>query len=200
MKDKLKNVFLILLVVAFMSFLLISSILDLTNKKDFHTVHADGALEILSVEHAINGLIPVGTDHYYFVLDEKTLDAYLVKAPKNWLKKNFKENGRSENVNGVEISGLAKKVSDFQTSRELASRAVSIEDVTYPMGVECCLDLTYKEKAIKKLVLFFLSLFIMAFLVWLVKHKGQVDIKPVYMKLLLVVAIVWLYFLLTVLR
>ena len=74
MKKKIGNVFLILLGIVMLLYLLITAVLDLTNKEDLHTVHVDGAFAILELEHSINGLIPIGTDHYYIGIEEDTMD------------------------------------------------------------------------------------------------------------------------------
>lgn len=75
MKKKLGNVFLLLLFVGLLAYLLVSAVLDLTNKKDIHTVQIETACKVLELEHSINGLIPIGTDHYYIGIEEDTMDA-----------------------------------------------------------------------------------------------------------------------------
>lgn len=54
--------------------LLVSAVLDLTNKKDIHTVRIEAVCKVLELEHSINGLIPIGTDHYYIGIEEDTMD------------------------------------------------------------------------------------------------------------------------------
>lgn len=61
MKEKLGNAFLTLIAIGLLLYLLISAVLDLTNKKDLQTVKLDEAFSLLEIEHSINGLIPIGT-------------------------------------------------------------------------------------------------------------------------------------------
>lgn len=198
MKKKIGNVFLILLGIVMLLYLLITAVLDLTNKEDLHMVHVDGAFAILELEHSINGLIPIGTDYYYVGVEEETLDAYLIKAPKNWLEKNFNSENMSLQAGGMQITALLKKVSDFDTARELSSRASQIEELQYPFGTEYCLDLGYKQMAIKKLILFVLSIIIIITGVSIFKKTNEV--KPAVVKCWLVALIIWLVLLLGVFR
>ncbi|MGN0402216.1 MAG: hypothetical protein ACI4HQ_08160 [Acetatifactor sp.] len=145
--------FLILLFAGLLIYLLLSAVLDLTNKKDIHTVTIDGAFEVLELEHSINGLIPIGTDYYYIGIEEETFDAYIIKASKKWLEKNFDSDYMAINPEGMQITALAKKVSDYETARELQTRAAQIEELQYPLGTEYCLDLGYRQTAIVKLLL-----------------------------------------------
>ncbi len=153
MKEILKKLFLILLAVFFIGYLLVTAVLDLTNKKDIHTINADGAVEILEVEHSINGLIPVGKDHYYLGIDEETMDACYIKASKGWYKKNFDETGHAKISGGLDITSLSKEVSDFDVEQELINRSYAYEGVNYIISPDHCLVLSYKIDAIMKLAL-----------------------------------------------
>ena len=95
MKEKGKTIFLVFLVVLFVGYLLVTAVLDLTNKKDIYTVNIDYAGEVLAIEHSIGGLIPIGKDHYYLGVDEDTMEAVFVKGSKNWLSKNFDSEGNA---------------------------------------------------------------------------------------------------------
>lgn len=79
MKEKLSNAFLIIIFAAAIGYLMVTAVLDLTNKKDLKTVSVDRASEILEVEHSINGLIPIGKDHYYIGVSPNSNDALLQK-------------------------------------------------------------------------------------------------------------------------
>lgn len=86
MKKKLQTVVLTIFVIVVIAFLAITGIKDLTNKDDLYTVRIDAGAEILAVEHSINGLIPIGTDHYYWAINEETMESYVILASKNWGK------------------------------------------------------------------------------------------------------------------
>lgn len=162
MKEKAKNIFLIFLAVLCVGYLLVTAILDLTNKADLHTIRVDAAFEIMEVEHSINGLIPIGKDHYYIGVTEETGQAYLIHASKSWFGKHFDDDYLAKDAGGVTLTALAKKVSDYSVSRELASRAEQIDGVTYPLGTDYCMERSYKSEAILKLV----DLVLIAGLAW----------------------------------
>ena len=157
MKKKLSSVFGILVLVGLFTYFLISAVLALTNKKDLHTINLAGAFEILKVEHAINGLIPIGTDHYYIGVEEGSYDAYIIKASKRWFKNNFDSDYLARDADGIQITALADKVHDGKICRELQSRTAQIEELNYPLGTEYCLNKGYKVNAIMKL---FIVLFV----------------------------------------
>ena len=157
MKKKLSSVFGILVLVGLFMYFLVTAIMDLTNKKDLHTINLAGAFEILEVEHAINGLIPIGTDHYYIGIEEGSYDAYIIKASKRWFKNNFDSDYLAKDADGIQITALADKVHDGKICRELQSRTAQIEELNYPLGTEYCLNKGYKVNAIMKL---FIVLFV----------------------------------------
>lgn len=151
MKEKIKNIFLAALGIGVVLYLCISGIMDMTDTRNVRVITIHEAGRILQLEHSINGLIPIGTDYYYLGIDDMTGNAYLIKASKGWLKKNFDANYQSLNPDGLEIKGLTKKVSDFQTERELSSRLSQIEGLSYPFGIGC-LHLDYFVMAMLKIV------------------------------------------------
>ena len=152
MKEMARRVFLVLLVVLFIGYLLVTAIYDLTNKKDLHTVQVDEAVEFLVVEHSISGLIPIGKDYYYLGVDDETAEACIIKASKSWYKKNFDESGVAIQVGGITLTSLAKEPQKFEIGRELASRASQLEGLEFVIAPDYCLDLSYKVNAILKLV------------------------------------------------
>lgn len=178
MKKKLGNVFLVLLALGLVWLLCISAIMDLVNQKDLHTVRLNGAFSVLEIEHSINGLIPIGTDYYYLGYEDGTNNAYVIKASKHWLDKKFDADYRALDSKGVEITALAKKVSDFQTSQELANRLSQAGEMNYPIGAENCLVVDYKKNAIVKLIDFVLLLCVAATGVYIFSNKH--DVKPAY--------------------
>lgn len=174
MKKKLGNAFLILLFVGVLMYFLITAVMDLTNKKDLHTMNLAGAFELLEVEHSINGLIPVGTDYYYIGIEEASYDAYIIKASKKWLEKNFDSNHMAKEAGGIRITALAGKVSDYKISRELYSRVVSMEELNYPLGTEYCLNMGYMTDAMIKLMVVVLCVILVITGIYFVKNKGEV--------------------------
>ena len=86
MKKKIGNIVLILFIVVMMLYLLISAVMELTAKDEKYDIRVYMAAEALELEHSINGLIPIGTDYYYVAIEEKTDDAYIVKAPKKLIE------------------------------------------------------------------------------------------------------------------
>ena len=54
------------------------------------------ATEIYTVDHKINGIIPMGTEHYYFVMSEDGSSPMLIKASRKWFDKNFKADGTAK--------------------------------------------------------------------------------------------------------
>lgn len=177
MKKKLSNAFAILILVGIFMYLLITAILDLTNKKDLHTINLAGAFEILEVEHAINGLIPIGTDHYYIGIEEESYDAYIIKASKRWFKNNFDSDYMAKDAGGVQITALAGKVNSFKISRELQSRIAQIEELNYPLGTEYCLNMGYKVNAIMKL---FIVAFVILTIIAIAFSKPERKANPVF--------------------
>lgn len=173
MKKFGKVIAILFLTVILLYFFLISPILDLTNKKDLHTINLAGAFEILEVEHAINGLIPVGKDYYYIGIENETYDAYIIKASKKWLENNFDADYMAKDADGLRITALADKVHDSSISWELQSRAKSIEGLNYPLGIEYCLNMEYKTGAILKLIVVGLFVILIIAEIPAVKHKWE---------------------------
>lgn len=189
---------LILLLVGLQIYLLATSVMDLTNKKDLHTVTLDGAFKVLELKHSINGLIPIGTDYYYLGINGDTYDAYLIKASQKWLNNKFGSDHIALDVNGVQITGLAKEVSDYQASREIEKQLSRLEGVNYPLGKLYCLNLEYRLTAVLKLIDFALILASVIMGVYISGNKG--DVKPIYGKLWIAVMVIALVLLIGIIR
>lgn len=198
MKKKLGKVLLVILFAAVLLWMPVSAVMDLMNKKDLHTVRLDGAFEVLELEHSINGLIPIGTDYYYIGVEEESGDAYIIKASKKWLKNNFGSDHMSIAPEGVEVTALAKKVSDYKTSDELTSRASQADGLNYPLGTKYCLDIGYKMDAALKLVVFTLFVFLIGTGIYIFKNKG--DVSPALAKCWVVVMIITVLLFIGVIR
>ncbi|MCR5418258.1 MAG: hypothetical protein K6E84_05020 [Lachnospiraceae bacterium] len=196
MKEKAKKLFLILIVVMVVGYLLVTALLDLTNKKDIYTVHADEGAQVLEVEHSINGLIPVGKDYYYVVVDDATMQACIVKASKRWFNKNFDENGMAVSPGGVTITSLAKNIDDFDVRDEIERRASSIEGVSFAVSPDNSLVLSYKQDAVEKLLVLLMTA-AMAFGVMKIAKREE-EVPAIVRKLCLVAVILYLVFFLKV--
>lgn len=198
MKEKLRNAFALLIIVGLFMYFLITAVLALTNKKDLHTINLAAAVEMLEVEHTINWLIPVGSDHYYVGIEEGSYDAYIIKASKKWLGNHFDSNHMAKDASGVQITALAVKVSDYKISEELSSRAAQLEGLNYPLGTDYCLNMGYKAEAIIKLIVVFSCVFlIITEIFYFSKKKGEV--KPIFVKCWLAVLLIMVVLLLKLL-
>ena len=181
----------------FVGYLTVTAILDLTNKKDIHTFKADDAVEILVIEHSVNGIIPLGKDHYYLGVDENTDDACVIKASPGWYKKNFDDNGHAVSSGGITVTALSKKARKFEVEQELAARVSAYEGINLTVPPNYPLELGYRLNAILKLVMLVLTV---AMFFW---GKRIVDSKedrnPTEVKIFAAVLIIVLILLLKVL-
>lgn len=184
MKEKIGSVLFYVIIVGTVAYMAFSAVSDLTNRRDVHTVTIQEAYSVLQIEHSINGLIPIGTDYYYLGVNDENGDAYLIKASKKWLKNNFDEEFQSKEPNGLQITGLVKKVSDFKTEYELENRLSVLEGVQYPYEMTGCMNLNYIMIALLKLfdVLFLIVVFFTGR--YIVKYKNTVS--PLLIKVWLV--------------
>ncbi len=161
----------VLMVLGIAVYLIATAILDMTNKEDLHTVNIDMATEVLEVEHSISGLIPMGTDHYYIGINEDTAEAYIIKAPKKWLKENFGVDKMARKAGGLDITALAKSITDSETRNAISSNVSQVDELTYPVGTNY-LDTGYKSKIVTKLILFAGMLFL-AISGFVIMKKGR---------------------------
>lgn len=153
MRPGFKKFLAILLGIMFIGYLLVTGIADLINKKEVITVRIDECVSLLDIEHSINGLIPVGTDHYYLGVNNETLEACIIKASKRWYAKNFDDKSRAVLADGLTVTSLSKKAGDFEVEKELASRASQLEGLNLVTAPGYSLELDYRFNAICKLVL-----------------------------------------------
>ena len=195
-KKKAQNIFLILLVLMFVGYLLVTGIGDLVNQKDLYTIHADQGVEIMEVEHSINGLIPIGSEHYYFLLDTATGRACIVNGSEGWYKRNFNAEGLALDAGGVNLTSLAKKT-DYDVAREIVARISEIQVAEYAPPADKYLKLNYKMIALEKLLVLVLSA-VIAFVGYRFS-KSETEISLVSKRLFLVAVILYLIFFLRVL-
>ena len=173
MKQKLLNIFLILLGTGLLAYLGISSYLELTNKEDTYDMTIIEACKIVEMKHSINGLIPMGTDYYYLGIDKETYDAYIIKGSKKWLEDNFDVYFQAEDSDGVKIKGLAKTLHDYDTESAVARQLAQLEGLDLPLGVKGYIDMGYKTKAYLKIIDFVLIIFSIAYGINVIKRNEQ---------------------------
>lgn len=176
MKKILKILFVVLFIGFLFAELLVLPIIDITNKDDRKTLNIVYATEVLEVEHSINYIIPFGKDYYYVGIDED-YNAYLIHAPKKWAENNFPDNAE----NTLEITALQKKISDYDTSKELYSIASQQEEFTFPLGYSECLELTYIKDSVMKIVSGILALILTV--VGIANYKKRSELPPVAVKI-----------------
>lgn len=201
MKKKLQTVVLTIFVIVVIAFLAITGINDLTNKDDLYTVRIDAGAEILAVEHSINGLISIGTDHYYWAVNEETMESYVILASKNWGNDTFDEDGYTINSKGTEITGLAKKITDHDILSEITDVLDQVDEgieLTYPAGRTSSLDLNYKKNAYMRLVS--AALILILSIVGVVYRNKVDEINPKLTKIYLVVLIVAMILMIVAIR
>lgn len=201
MKKKLQTVVLTIFVIVVIAFLAITGINDLTNKDDLYTVRIDAGAEILAVEHSINGLIPIGTDHYYWAINEETMESYVILASQNWGNDTFDEDGYTINSKGTEITGLAKKITDHDILSEITDVLDQVDEgieLTYPAGRTSSLDLNYKKNAYMRLVS--AALILILSIVGVVYRNKVDEINPKLTKIYLVVLIVAMILMIVAIR
>jgi len=196
MRGKLGTVVAILFGFFVAGYLLYTGVSDLLNTKDIYTVNVDECVEVLEIRHTINGLIPAGKDHYYLGVDDDNYSACLIKASKRWYKKNFNDRGDANDPGGLSITVLAKKVSDYDVSKELMSVVNRLGEVDFSVNPEYVLEIDYKKEAIEKLALIAMSVIIVIIAIRV--SKSGTGLSNVMEKITAVILIAWLILMLKV--
>ncbi len=143
---KLQVVLYAMVIVGLTLFLLISGVNELVDSSKKEDTKIDYASQCINIEHSINGLIPIGTDYYYYAYNEEDR-LFIIRADKKWLSKNFNAEGEAI-VDGYTIKTY-KKTLDSDVSREVANSLVEENiqaDVTFYQ------DALYQSVAIKKIL------------------------------------------------
>lgn len=201
MKQKVSRVLGVIFLIVFMVYLLVTGVGDLTNQKELITVRIGEAAKILEVKHSVN-FIPTGTDHYYIGIEYGTEEAYIIKAGKNWLTRNFTEDFAAREKEGMEITGLIKRITKPAVTSKLSVGASSIPGIRLPLAASKCIDLNYKGKAIGKLLVLGLTL-AMGVCIYLLVYRKQEPTEKAAKRILLmlsVFSILWLILLIGALR
>lgn len=146
----------ILLIACAVGVFFVMPILDLLNTADVKTIDIQMAYNFYEVEHSVAGIIPVGKDHYFLGLDLNNQNVYLIKGNTKWLKDTFDEEGNLLKGSSYKVSGLSKRISDFEVedalSVELASFLEEIPNVNSGLEVGYNLEINYKKDAILRIV------------------------------------------------
>lgn len=192
MKKVLQIIFALLFIVFLFVELLVMPVIDLTNKNDRQTLNIVYAEEILEVEHSISYIIPFGKDYYYLGIDDN-FDAYIIHGPKKWDEKNFSETAD----NSLEITALAKKISDYKVSNEINS-TIAVLDADFPLGSSNCLELLYVRNSIMKIVSGVLLLILA--IIGFANYKKRTELPPLAVKIYVVAAMITLILLLFSIR
>lgn len=165
-------------------FMLVTGIMDLTNKKDVKNEKALFAVEVVEVEHRVGGFIPLGKDHYYLAGNED--GAFLITTSKSWYEKNFNSDGYSKKETGVNVKGLAKDISDYETRNKIESEIQeNIGEVSFIISEKKAIDVYYKLGILLKFVFIFLVLIVGGILVKFPDIKND---APAVIRVIFIVA------------
>lgn len=99
------------------------------------------AMEVYEVEHRINGLIPTGSEHFYFVYAEGGTVPFLIKASPSWYKENFDENGLAKDTVTLmcEVSGF-----DSDSGHKLGELNQNLSSLGESVSTEMYLNANYR--------------------------------------------------------
>lgn len=182
--EKSKNKLLLVIFACAAIFMLVTGIMDLTNKKDVKNEKALFAVEVVEVEHRVGGFIPLGKDHYYLARNED--GAFLINTSKSWYEKNFNSDGYSKKETGVNVKGLAKDISDYETRNKIESEIQeNIGEVSFIISEKKAIDVYYKLGILLKFVFIFLVLIVGGILVKFPDIKND---APAVIRVIFIVA------------
>lgn len=147
-----KILFAILLSACAIGVFFVMPILDLCNTADMKAVDIQMGYDFYEVEHSVAGIIPVGKEHYFVGLDLNNLTVYLIKGDMKWLTDNFDEEGNLLNGDSLTVSGLCKRISDYEIEDDLNAEVASLLDGVpgASSGLEAgySIEINYKKEAI----------------------------------------------------
>ena len=182
--EKSKNKLLLVIFACAAIFMLVTGIMELTNKKDVKNEKALFAVEVVEVEHRVGGFIPLGKDHYYLARNED--GAFLINTSKSWYEKNFNSDGYSKKETGVNVKGLAKDISDYETRNKIESEIQeNIGEVSFIISEKKAIDVYYKLGILLKFVFIFLVLIVGGILVKFPDIKND---APAVIRVIFIVA------------
>lgn len=107
------------------------------------------AIEVHTLKHVIFLFIPLGTDHFYLVGTEDSVEPLLVKASPSWYNKNFDSEGKARGT--TKIYG---EVREFYSQSKRSIRAVNskIAELNVSVSEENYVDCDYQTTYILRLL------------------------------------------------
>lgn len=107
------------------------------------------AIEVHTLKHVIFLFIPLGTDHFYLVGTEDSVEPLLVKESPSWYNKNFDSEGKARG--SVTIYG---EVREFYSQSKRSIRTVNskIADLNVSVSEENYVDCDYRTTYILRLL------------------------------------------------
>lgn len=119
-------------------------------KTDTHASgEANYAVLLHETKHTLYGIIPLGSDYYYLVLDETANNYCVVRAGKSWYEDNFDRSGRA--VHTVKIKGYVAKLDASITSFNFKKIQSNLNDYNIELD-NYYVDILYIGVAIKKII------------------------------------------------
>ncbi len=118
MKEKLSVVFIMLLlgaVIVIASLNAYSILWNPSRQQELNLLSIYGGIDY---SHKLEGIIPLGTDHYWLGADANTEKIYYVRASKKWFDNNFPD-GDAKDGNGIKVTGFKTKVTDSELKRAM---------------------------------------------------------------------------------
>ncbi|MDE6731339.1 MAG: hypothetical protein K2J77_00490 [Oscillospiraceae bacterium] len=85
------------------------------------------ATEIFTVEHKMNFILPIGTEHYYFTMSEDGASPLLIKASREWYDKNFGADGMAKQPVTVKGEIQSHDARNYAKLSELNSKLQQID-------------------------------------------------------------------------
>lgn len=115
------------------------------------------AKEMYTVEHKMNLIFPIGTEHYYFAMSEEGASPMLIKASREWFDRNFGEDGIAKQP--VTVKGEIRKFDSRHYAKlsELNRKLQQI-DKTVSISQSLYMNTMYKTHYIMRLAMGVLSL------------------------------------------
>ena len=107
------------------------------------------AVEVHTLKHVMFLFIPLGTDHFYLVATEDSVEPLLVKASPSWYEKNFNSLGLARGT--VTIRG---EVREFYSQSKKSIRTVNskIAELNVSVSEENYVDCDYRTTYILRLL------------------------------------------------
>ena len=145
--------------------------------------------EMVEVTHTA-GFIPIGWEHYYFIYNDEVDSCIAIKADKNWYEKEYLD-GDAERI---PIKG-AVKLLDFETQKELQEAFAYLHGNEQPQFSTLYIDMQSDRYGIFTII----SLAVMIGLAVCFVLLGNVDVKSIIGRLVMILFFADLAFMLHIL-